>query len=182
MAETELKRKRNKRKMKKVTKACLVLMAILTAAYIVAVVYANAYSGDNADPSNSGKQPSDYGIWRTYFGEKLETQPQEWNTTTELGITFGKLMESAENETYELLIEDPEKALPWMNGSVPEPYAVKYGDNNFYHIVYLWATPGLPENIKSWQIPIGVALGVSWAFTGVLFLNWRKTVKNEKER
>jgi hypothetical protein len=159
--------------MKKVMKACLVAMVILTAVYIVVVVYANANSRYNTDSSNYGKKPIEYGILKAYFGERLETEPQEWNTTGELGITFGKLMEAAENETYEVLIVDTEKALSWMNGTVPEPYAVKYGDN-FYRIVFLWVELGLPESIKKWQVPIVAALGVSWAFTGVLFFKWRK--------
>jgi len=160
-------------KMRKMMKAVLVLMAILTVAYVGVVVYANNNSSHNADSGGYGKEPIDYGILRAYFAEKLETEPQEWNTTGELGIIFGDKMESAETETYLILIVDEEKALPWMNGTIPEPYAVKYGDS-FYRIVFLWVGFGLPERVNQWQIPIGGALGAGWVFTGALFVKGRK--------
>lgn len=156
--------------MRKMMKAVLVLMAILTVAYVGVVVYANAGS------SSYGKEPIDYGILRAYFAEKLETEPQEWNTTEELGIIFGDKMESAETETYLILIVDEEKALPWMNGTIPEPYAVKYGDS-FYRIVFLWVDLGLPESVKKWQFSTGAALGAGWVFTGALFVKGRKVKK-----
>lgn len=159
--------------MRKMMKAVLVLMAILTVAYVGVVVYANNNSSHNADSGDYGKEPIDYGILRAYFAEKLETEPQEWNTTEELGIIFGDKMEPAETETYLILIVDEEKALPWMNDTIPEPYAVKYGDN-FYDIVFLWVELGLPESVKKWQFPTGATLGAGWVFTGALFVKWRK--------
>ena len=150
--------------MKKIMKAVIILMAILTAIYVSAVVYANVNLSYSVD--SGGKKPIDYGIWRAYFAEKLETEPQEWNTTEELGIMFGERVKSAEKETYGILIVDPEKALPWMKDVIPEPDATKYEDD-FYNIVFLWVTPGLPERVKQWQIPLGVALGACWVFTGV---------------
>ena len=159
--------------MRKVVKAVLVLMAILTVIYVSVVVYANTSSSHNADSNGYGREPIEYGILKAYFAEKLETEPQEWNTTEELGIIFGDKMEPAETETYLILIVDEEKALPWMNGTIPEPYAVKYGDN-FYRIVFLWVDLGLPESVKQWQIPIGGVLGAGWVFTGALFLKGRK--------
>lgn len=160
--------------MKRVVKAALILMTILTVIYVSVVVYANTNSSyNNADSSGYGKKPIEYGILKAYFAEKLDWEPQEWNTTEELGITFGEKMKYAETETYGILIVDEEKALPWMNGTAPMPYAVKYEDK-FYNIVFLWVDLGLPESVKQWQILIGVALGAGMVFTGVLFLKWRK--------
>lgn len=157
--------------MKKVFTVTLLLTAILTVIYVGVVVYASANLSYSVD--SGGKKPIDYGIWRAYFAEKLETEPQEWNTTEELGIVFGERMKYAEKETYEILIVNPEKALPWMKDIIPEPDATKYEDN-FYNILFLWVTPGLPESVKQWQIPIGGALGACWIFTGALFLKGRK--------
>ncbi len=162
------------RKLKRIVKASILLMAILTVIYAGLDVYANANSSYGS--SGDGKEPIEYGIWKSYLAEKLETEPQEWNTTEELGIIFGDKMEYAKTETYLLLIVDEEKALPWMNGTTPEPYAVKHEDK-FYHIVFLWTTPGLPEHVRQWQIPTGAALGVCWVFSGVLFSRARARTK-----
>ena len=158
--------------MKRIVKASILLIAILTVIYAGLVAYANANPSYGAGSSGDGKEPFEYGIRKSYLAEKLETEPQEWNTTEELGIIFGDKMEYAETETYLLLIIDEEKALPWMNGTTPEPYAVKYEDK-FYHIVFLWTTPGLPEHVRQWQIPTGIALGAGWVFSGVHFLKGR---------
>ena len=80
-------------------------------------------------------------------------------------------MEYAETETYLILIVDEEKALPWMRDD--EQPAVKYEDK-FYRIVWLLVTPGLPESVKQWQFPIGVALGAGWVFTGASFIRERR--------
>lgn len=154
--------------MRKVAKVALTLMVISTTIYLIFVMYANANSSYSVDSNGNGKDPIAYGVWKTYFAEKLETAPQEWYELGELGITFGEKMQYAEKETYKILIVDQEKALPWMNGTTSEPYAVKYG-GSFYRIMFLWVTPGLPENIKQWQLPIGVALGAGWICTGVVF-------------
>lgn len=146
-------------------------MAILTVIYVSAVVYAHTNSSYGVDSSGDGKHPTVYGIWIHYFAEKLETEPQEWNTTEELGIIL--VQSKVYEERYYIYIVDPEKALSWMNGTTPMPYAVKYEDK-FYQILGLWVTPGLPESVKQWQIALGGALGVCWVFTGVLFLKGRK--------
>jgi len=152
--------------LKKIVKVALLSMAVLTVIYVSLVAYAYANS------SGEGKYPIEYGIWKSYFAEKLETEPQEWNTTEELGIIFGDKMEYAETETYLILIVDEEKALPWMRDD--EQSAVKYEDE-FYRIVWLWVTPGLPESVKQWQLPIGVALGAGWVSTGASFIRERRT-------
>ena len=157
--------------MKRIVKASLLLMAILTAIYAVLVVYASANSSYDVGSSGDGKHPTEYDIWRHYFAEKLETEPQGWYTPEELGII---LVESkVEEGCFHILIVDEEKALPWMSGTTPEPHAVKYEDE-FYQILSLWVTPALPEHVKQWQIPTGIALGAGWVFSGVLFLKGRK--------
>lgn len=156
--------------MKKIVKVALLLMAVLTSIYASVVAYAYANSSYGAGSNGDGTEPIEYGIWKSYLAEKLETEPQEWNTTEELRIIFGDKMEYAETETYLILIVDEEKALPWMRDD--EQPAVKY-DDEFYRIVWLWVTPGLP--VKQWQLPIGVALGAGWVFTGALFIRERRT-------
>jgi len=146
------------------------LMATLTVIYVIAVVYANTNPSYDVGSSDDGKHPTEYDIWRHYFAEKLETEPQEWYTPEELGII---LVESEVIEgRFHILIVDKEKAFPWMRDDEFTPSAVKYEDE-FYQIFGLWVTPA-PVYVKQWQIPIGVALGAGWAFTGVLFLKGRK--------
>ena len=155
--------------MRKIVKASLLLMAILTVVYAGVVVYANANSSYGS--SGDGKEPMEYGIWKSYHAEKLETEPEDWYTPEELGIIL------VESEVIEgrlgIYIVDEEKAFPWMRDDEFTPYAVKYEDE-FYHIVFLWVTPGLPEHVMQWQIPTGAALGVGWVFCGVLFLKGSK--------
>ncbi|NWG11161.1 hypothetical protein HXY33_05360 [Candidatus Bathyarchaeota archaeon] len=154
-------------------KTVLILLLIFTITYIVAVVYANINVRNNDDSSSLGKYPVEYGIWVDYFAEKLESEPQKWNASEELGIILGERREAAEKETYDILIVDEGKALPWMKGIVPEPDAVKYNDE-FYNIAGLWTEPAYSESVKSWQFPIGGILGTYWVFTGILFLKERK--------
>lgn len=151
--------------------AIALLMAILTAVYIGMIVYSNANSSHGVDANGYGKDPIKYGIWKHYLAKKLETEPEEWYTPEELGIM---LVESEVIEgRYHIYIVDEQKALPWMNGTMPMPYAVKY-ENNFYRITFLWVTPGLPETVKSWLIPTGIAIGGGWVFIGALFIKWWK--------
>src|SRR4030042_1399968 len=156
--------------MKRMVKAVIILMAILTATYVGVVAYANTNLSHSAD-SNVYRHPTEYGIWRHYDAEKLQREPQEWFTPEELGIILvkNKFLEDG----YDIFIVDEEKALPWMNGSAPMPYAVKY-QNAFYQISWLWVEPGLRESAMQWQIPIGGVMGAGWIFTGILFLKWRK--------
>jgi len=155
--------------MKKVMKAVLILIAILTVIYVGVVVYVNTNSSYPVNSSDY-RDPIEYGIWRHYFAEKLQWEPQEWHTPEELGIIL--VPSKVTEDRYHIFIVDEEKALPWMNGTIPEPYAVKYGDN-FYRILGLWVEPGLSGSVKQRLIPIGGALGAGWVFTGVLFLKRR---------
>jgi hypothetical protein len=137
-------------------------MVILTVLYAIAVVYVNTNpSYDVGSSSGDGKEPMEYGIWKSYFAEKLAAAPQEWNTTEDLGIIFADKMEYADTETYAIRIIDEAKALPWMRDEELTPDVVQYEDA-FYRLVFLWVTPGLPDHVRQWQIPIGVALGIGW--------------------
>jgi hypothetical protein len=150
--------------LKKRVKVALLLMAVLTVSYVSVVVYANANS--TYDDSYDYRDPIEYGVWKHFVAEKLETPPDQWNTTEELGIVLVSC--KVKEGLYHIYIDDPERALPWMNGTKPQPFAVKYADD-FYRISFaLWVTPGLAESIRQWQIPIGVVLGAGWV--SVLFL------------
>ena len=158
--------------MKKIVKAALLLMAVLTMIYASAVTYKIGYTdGESyAREYSLVKHPIEYDIWRAYSAEKLETEPEEWYTPDELGIV---LIKSSHFEHYHIFIarEHEEKALAWMRDGEFTPHAVKYEDE-FYRISFFWVTPAIPE--PQWQIPIGVALGLGWVFTGALFLKERK--------
>jgi hypothetical protein len=164
--------------MKTVVKAALILIAILTAVYVGVVVYANTNSSYPVNSSDY-RDPIEYGIWCHYFAEKLQWEPQEWYTPEELGIIL--VPSKVTEDRYHIFIVDEEKALPWMNGTTPMPYAVKYEDK-FYRILGLWVEPGLPESVKQRQIPIGGVLGAGWVFTGGLFVKGRKKENKSNER
>ena len=158
--------------MKRIVKASILLMAILTVVYASAVAYKIGYADGESRVRKYSivRQPIGYGIWRSYSAEKLKTEPAEWYTPEELGIVLIKCRHFEHYHIY-IVREHEEKALAWMRDDEFTPYAVKYEDE-FYHIVFLWTTPAVPE--PNWQIPIGVALGLGWVFTGVLFLKGRK--------
>lgn len=157
--------------MKKRLEAILILMTILTVIYVSVVVYANATSANSSDSTDKGKDPVEYGIWKHYLADKLETEPAEWYTPEQLGIVLVK--SPVTEERYHIFIADEEKALPWMNGTKPMPYAVKY-ENAFYRIAYLWVTPGLPESVKQWQVPAATGLGAGWIIVGALLIQRKK--------
>ena len=143
-------------RMKKVFTVTLILMAILTVIYVSAVVCAN---------TNANAYPHRYVLYGAFEYES-ETPPTDWYTPEQLGI-------------YEVI----ELGESWLHIAVDrekEPFPLQsenpiflYKDK-FYQVSSLWTTPGLPESVKQWQMPIGGALGVCWIFTGVLFLKWRK--------
>jgi hypothetical protein len=155
-------------------------MTVLTVLYAIAVVYVNTSPRCDGDSSGSdGKEPMEYGIWKSYFAEKLATAPHEWNTTEDLGIIFADKMKSAKTDTYHVLIVDEAKALPWMRNEELTPAAVQYEDA-FYRLVALWVTPGLPDHVRQWQIPIGVALGVGWIFSiGIAVVDYVRAKQEE---
>ena len=157
--------------MRKLVKASLLLMAILTVVYAGLVyVYANANSS-NAN-SNSGLSGHRY-IVHAAFEYESETPPTEWYTPEQLGIV--KIIEYGENNTYWLhVVVDREKEpFPILELQEEELPIFKYKDN-FYQISAFWVTPGLSESAKGQLIGGGVLVGLGWVFTGVLFLKGRK--------
>jgi len=143
--------------MKRVVKAALILMAILTVIYVSAVVYANV---------NSHPYPHRYVLYAAFEYEG-DTPPTEWYTPEQLGIYDA--IEYEENGSWLHIAVDREKE-PFP---LQEKQPVFLYKDKFYQVSPLWVTPGLPESIKQWQFPIGGVLGAGWVFTGILF-KWRK--------
>lgn len=133
-------------------------MVILTVIYVSAVVYAN---------TNANAYPHRYVLYGAFEYES-ETPPTDWYTPEQLGIYA--VTELGENGSSLHIAVDREKE-PFPLQSENPIFLYK---DKFYQVSPLWVTPGLPESVKQWQIPLGVALGACWAFTGVLFLKWRK--------
>lgn len=156
--------------MKKRVSVALLVMAALTVSYVSVVVYANATSP--YDDSSDYTYPYEYGITKHFVAKKLETPPDQWNTTEELGIVLVPCEVKEGRYVYHVYIDDSERALPWMKGT--QPQYVKYGDDFYRIFAALWVLPGLAEGIRQWQIPIGGALGAGWVCSAVLFLKGRK--------
>jgi hypothetical protein len=147
------------KKTKRMVKAALILMAILTVIYVSAVVYAN---------TNAYPYPHRYVLYAA-FAYESETPPTDWYTPEQLGIY--DVIEYGENGSYWLHIAVDREKEPFPLQSENPIFLYK---DKFYQVSSLWTTPGLPEHLKQWQIPIGGALGAGWVFTGILFLKWRK--------
>jgi len=156
------------KKLMKVTLLLMAIMTVLTLIYAGAVAYKMGYADGelHAHEYSVVKHPTHYNIWRHYFAEKLETEPEEWYTPEELGIVL-----IPGYDDYDIYIVDKEKALAWMRDGEFTPHALKYQDE-FYRISFLWVTPGLGE--WPWRILIGGVLGLGWIFTGALLLKERK--------
>jgi len=150
--------------MEKVLTVILILMVILTVIYVSAVVYAN---------TNDANAYSHRYVLYGAFEYESETPPTDWYTPEQLGI-YG-VTELGENGSWLHIAVDREKE-PFPLQSENPIFLYK---DKFYEVLPVWVTPGLPESVKQWQIPIGGALGACWVFTGVLFLKWRK---NESKR
>jgi hypothetical protein len=143
--------------MKTVMKAVPILMAILTVTYVGVGVYANTTASSNR-----------YVLYAAFEYEG-ETPPTEWYTPEQLGI-YG-VIEYGENSSYWLHIAVDREKEPFP---LQEKQPIFLYKDKYYQVSPLWATPGLPESVKQWQIPIGGILGAGWAFTGILFLKWRR--------
>ena len=146
--------------MKRIVKASILLMAILTVIYAGLVAYANA--------NPSGLSGHRY-ILPAAFEYESETPPTEWYTPEQLGIV--KIIEHGENNTcwLHVLVDREKEPFPLQE----EQPIFKYKDK-FYQISPLWTTPGLSESAKGQLIGGGVLVGSGWAFTGALFLKGRK--------
>ena len=154
-------------KMKKIVKVALLLMAVLTVAYVSAVVYANADVGFN--------HYSHRYVLYAAFEFEADTPPSEWYTPEQLGIY--DVIEYGENGSYWLHIAVDKEKEPFPLQSANPTFLYK---DEFYTVSSVWVTPMLPGEFRQWQIPIGVALGAGWLFAGVLFLLFLKGRKNEK--
>ena len=146
--------------MKRVMKAVLVLMAILTVAYVGVVVYANT----DSDYQVCSNRYVLYGAGR-YEGD---IPPTEWYMPEQLGIY--DVIEYTVNSSWVHIAVDREKE-PF---SLQEKQPIFLYKDRYYQVWQMWVTPALTSNGKQWQISIGAVLGAGWVFTGILFLNWRK--------
>ncbi|MDH5450831.1 MAG: hypothetical protein OEX77_08040 [Candidatus Bathyarchaeota archaeon] len=153
--------------MKKIVQMALLSMAVLTVTYVSAVVYANADVGSNYYPHR-------YVLYAA-FKYEADTPPTEWYAPEQLGIY--DVIEYGQNGSSWLHIAVDKEREPFPLQSENPTFLYK---DEFYTVSSFWVTPGLPENFKQWQIPIGVALGTGWLFAGVLFLLFLKGRKNEK--
>lgn len=157
-----------------VKKGLLALWVLLTVISIGAIVYANI---------PYPKRPINYGLLVVYEAEKWaddRTIPiLPFNT---LGITLGNRIDTSENEIYEVLIVDPEKALSWMKND--ETFFTRY--NGELYLIYpaLNLTPGIhPPSIpvvQQLQIPLVLTVAIGWVFLGRDYYSSRRKVNREK--
>jgi len=140
--------------MKKAAKVILVLMTILTVIYASVVVYVSANS--------SGHNPL-----YAAFEYESEAPPNDWYTPEQLGIV--QIIEYGENGSYWLHVAIEDEPFPFQAEQPVFQYKSK-----FYQISQLWVTPGLPEQIRKWQIPTMGVLGTGWLFAGVLLFKKRE--------
>ena len=140
-------------RMKKI-KILLISMLIITAVYLGAVVYANS-------SSSSGGGGIDAAF--LYHGV-----PEKWYTPEQLGIV--DIGGYSENATWIQVVYGEQG--PLVNPEVEEPPIFKY-KGKFWQISTLHVTPGLPEEAKKWQVPIGGVIGAAWIFTGIVSLRVR---------
>ncbi len=143
--------------MKRVVKAALILMAILTVTYVGVVAYANTTANFHR-----------YVLYAAFEYEG-DTPSTEWYTQEQLGI-YG-VIEYGGNGSYWLHIAVDREKEPFP---LQEKQPIFLYKDKYYQVSPLWATPGLPESVKQWQISVCGVLGAGWVFTGALFLKWRK--------
>lgn len=142
----------------KLKKIVLLLMAMSTVVYIGAVVYADSSVYSAYDE-----------VLYAAFEYESETLPTNWYTPEQLGIF--DIMEYGENGSHWLHIAVDPKHEPFP---LQKEQPIFLYNGTFYQVSPLWVTPGLPESVKQWQIPIGGVLGVGWVSIGALSLKRRK--------
>lgn len=142
--------------MKKVVKVTLLLIAILTVIYVGAVVYANSNYNDV--------------VYAAYKYEQ-DTPPTEWYTPEELGIVEVWELNSG---AVQIVVDREKEPFPFGPYGTDDQLTIFLYKDEFYTVSHRWVTPGLPESIKQWQIPIGGALVAGWVFTGALFFKGMK--------
>ncbi|MGB9135603.1 MAG: hypothetical protein WCC63_08520 [Candidatus Bathyarchaeia archaeon] len=139
--------------MKRVVTAVLVLMVILTVVYAGMVAYASATASSHR-----------YVLYAAFEYEG-DTPPTEWYMPDQLGIHG--IIEYGENGSSWLHIAIDREKEPFP---LQERQPIFLYKDKYYQVSPLWVTPGLPESVKQWQIPIGGALGIGWIFTAILYL------------
>lgn len=146
--------------MKKAVEAVLISMAVLTAIYASAVVYANVTSNySNYDE-----------VLYAANRYESETPPAHWYTTEQLGIVG---VTEYVGYSWIHISVDPEKEPFPLQRELP----IFIYKDKFYQVSPLWATPSLIESVIQWQVPVGGALGAGWVvLTGVVAIKWRKPV------
>lgn len=144
--------------MKKLVKAVLILMAILTAIYVNITVYANASAYSHR-----------YVVYAAYKYEQ-DTPPTEWYTPEELGIVE---IYEVNDRAVQIAVDREKEPFPFGPYGTDDQLTIFLYKDEFYVVSHRWVTFA-DEYVKQWQIPIGGALGVGWVSTGVLFLKWRK--------
>ena len=133
-------------------KILLISMLIITAVYLGVIVYANSNS------SSGGAIDAAF----LYHGE-----PEEWYTPEQLGIV--KICGYSEDANWIQVVYGDQGSL--VN---PDEQPIFKYNGKFWQISKLHVTPGLPEEAKKWQVPIGGMIAVGWVFTGIVFFKSKR--------
>jgi len=156
--------------MKRTLKICLVVLTILTAAFIGAVAYAT---------TNSSYYGSLRYVSYAAYEFKSDMLPAEWYIPEQLGIY--EVYEYQGGAWLHIAVDRESEPFP-----LQEKQPIFMYKDKFYQVSADWATPAvgdvpkivrlLPDQYKQqqWQFPLGTALAVGWIFTGALFLKRRK--------
>jgi len=143
-------------------KACLILMAILTAVYVGIIVHAKASFHDYA---NSYR----YVVYATYKYEQ-DTPPTEWYTPEELGIVE---VHKVDSRAVQTIVDREKEPFPFGPYGTDDQRTIFLYKDEFYVVSHRWVTFA-DGYVTQWQVPIGMALGGGWVFSGILFLKSRK--------
>ena len=147
-------------------KAALILMTILTVIFVSVVMYVNANANFH-DYANSHR----YVVYAAYKHEQ-DTPPTEWYTPEELGIV--EVWELG-NRTVQIVVDRRKEPFPFGPLGNDDQLTVFLYKDEFYTVSHRWVTfANGGGSLPPWQIPIAGALGAGWAFTGALFVKWRK--------
>jgi hypothetical protein len=130
-----------------------IVLAIVTVAYIVALVYGNA----------TNQYLVSYGAF------EYKSAPSVWYMPEQLGIV--SFTEHGQNGTIwlEVGVDPSKEPLP-----LQEYQPIFKYEEKFFQISDAWVTPGLPRYSKGWQIPLGIGVGTSWMIAGILILRERR--------
>jgi len=152
------------RKTKRMVKAALILMTILTVIFVSVVMYVNANANFH-DYANSHR----YVVYAAYKHEQ-DTPPTEWYTPEELGIV--EVWELG-NRTVQIVVDRRKEPFPFGPLGNDDQLTVFLYKDEFYTVSHRWVTFAVGY-VTQWQVPIGIALGAGWVSTGALFVKVRK--------